>query len=159
MAKQDGPGPEKLREKKRAEDAKRQSEQNRQIKTIARKKAKSRGETTPTGTTNFYRPTQRKKPEFDEKNDSCTNIEISKVRGKGAQKEQADYRRKAGERKTNPAQHANRTTQFVQTYERAEIDNWKTKRARPGIYNTNTKHHTYTAYNYKHTIHKHKKLT
>ena len=98
MAKQDGPGPEKLREKKRAEDAKRQSEQHRQIKTIARKKAKSRGETTPTGTTNFYRPTQRKKPEFDEKNDSSTKVENSKLRGKRAQKEHAEYRRKAGEK-------------------------------------------------------------
>ena len=86
MAKQDGPGPEKTTKKKRAEDAKRQRGQHRQNKTAARKEAKPRGETTPTGATNFYTPTQRKKTEFDDKYDSCTKLENSKSKGKRSSK-------------------------------------------------------------------------
>ena len=43
-------------------------------------------ETTPTGATNFYTPTQRKTSEFDDKNDSCTKLENNESKGKRSSK-------------------------------------------------------------------------
>ena len=104
MATQNGPGPEKVREEERADDAKRQNKQNRQSKPNARKKAKVVRRIDAYRNQEIGNPNRPngKRPEFDEKNDSYSKPETSRKRGKELEKNTINWRRKAGESKTKP---------------------------------------------------------